>query len=180
MRVCTTRRASVRGRSGWKYRSPCRSRGTASRRATSGDCCECKYPRRREEDDMAEEPREPAPAEEQVGGDQVRIPDSLPVLPLRSAVVFPLAVVPLAVGRPGSVKLVNDAMRANRFVALIAQKNDAGEETDPKELHTVGTFAVIHQLARAADGTLRIVVQGLERIRVVDYVRTEPYLVARV
>jgi len=129
---------------------------------------------------MAEEPREPAPAEEQVGGDQVRIPDSLPVLPLRSAVVFPLAVVPLAVGRPGSVKLVNDAMRANRFVALIAQKNDAGEETDPKELHTVGTFAVIHQLARAADGTLRIVVQGLERIRVVDYVRTEPYLVARV
>jgi len=69
---------------------------------------------------MAEEPREPAPAEEQVGGDQVRIPDSLPVLPLRSAVVFPLAVVPLAVGRPGSVKLVNDAMRANRFVALIA------------------------------------------------------------
>ena len=127
---------------------------------------------------MAEETREPA--EEQVGGDQVRIPDSLPVLPLRGAVVFPLAVVPLAVGRPGSVKLVNDAMRANRFVALIAQKNDEGEETDPKELHTVGTFAVIHQLARAADGTLRIVVQGLERIRVVDYIRTEPYLVARV
>jgi ATP-dependent Lon protease len=127
---------------------------------------------------MAEETREPA--EGQVGGDQVRIPDSLPVLPLRGAVVFPLAVVPLAVGRPGSVKLVNDAMRANRFVALIAQKNDAWEETDPKELHTVGTFAVIHQLTRAADGSLRIVVQGLERIRVVDYVRTEPYLVARV
>jgi ATP-dependent Lon protease len=95
-------------------------------------------------------------------------------------VVFPLAVVPLAVGRPGSIKLVNDAMRANRFVALIAQKNDAGDATDPKELHAVGTFAVIHQLTRAADGTLRIVVQGLERIRVVDYVRTEPYLVARV
>ena len=108
------------------------------------------------------------------------IEPTAPVLPLRSAVVFPLAVVPLAVGRPGSVKLVNDAMRANRFVALIAQKNDEGEETDPKELHTVGTFAVIHQLARAADGTLRIVVQGLERIRVVDYIRTEPYLVARV
>jgi ATP-dependent Lon protease len=126
---------------------------------------------------MAEETREPA---EGHVGDQVRIPDSLPVLPLRGAVVFPLAVVPLAVGRPGSVKLVNDAMRANRFVALIAQKNDAGEETDPKELHAVGTFAVIHQLSRATDGSLRIVVQGLERIRVVDYIRTEPYLVARV
>jgi ATP-dependent Lon protease len=127
---------------------------------------------------MAEETREPA--EDRLGGDHAQIPDLLPVLPLRSAVVFPLAVVPLAVGRPGSIKLVNDAMRANRFVALIAQKNDAGDATDPKELHAVGTFAVIHQLTRAADGTLRIVVQGLERIRVVDYVRTEPYLVARV
>jgi ATP-dependent Lon protease len=127
---------------------------------------------------MAEETREPA--EEPVGGDQVRIPDSLPVLPLRNTVVFPLAVVPLAVGRPRSVTLVNDVMRANRFVALIAQKNDAGDEADPDDLHTVGTFGVIHQLSRAADGTLRIVVQGLERIRVVDYVRAEPYLVARV
>jgi ATP-dependent Lon protease len=127
---------------------------------------------------MAEET--PGPAEEQAGGDQVRIPDSLPVLPLRNTVVFPLAVVPLAVGRPRSVKLVNDVMRANRFVALIAQKNDAGDEADPDDLHTVGTFGMIHQLTRAADGTLRIVVQGLERIRVVDYARVEPYLIARV
>jgi ATP-dependent Lon protease len=127
---------------------------------------------------MAEEPRQAA--EEQVGGDQVRVPDSLPVLPLRSTVVFPLAVVPLAVGRPRSVTLVNDVMRANRFVALIAQKDDAADETDPDELHAVGTFGMIHQLTRAADGTLRIVVQGLERIRVVDYVRREPYLAARV
>jgi len=127
---------------------------------------------------MAEEIQ--APGEEKVGSDQVKIPDTLPVLPLRSTVVFPLAVVPLAVGRPRSVKLVNDAMRANRFVALIAQKNDGGEEADPDDLHGVGTFGVIHQLARAADGTLRIVVQGLERIRVVDYVRVEPYLLARV
>ena len=127
---------------------------------------------------MAEE--SPGAAEQQVGSDQARIPDSLPVLPLRNTVVFPLAVVPLAVGRPRAVKLVNDAMQANRFVALIAQKDDEGDEANPDDLHTVGTFGVIHQLARAADGTLRIVVQGLERIRVVDYVRMEPYLVARV
>ncbi|MFB3819427.1 MAG: endopeptidase La [Candidatus Methylomirabilales bacterium] len=127
---------------------------------------------------MADETR--APAGEQAAGEQVKIPDTLPVLPLRSTVVFPLAVVPLAVGRPRSVKLVNDVMRANRFVALIAQKNDGGEDADPDDLHAVGTFGVIHQLTRAADGTLRIVVQGLERIRVVDYLRVEPYLLARV
>src|SRR5512138_973294 len=146
---------------------------TRSMPATSADCCAfgCRSPT--EGDRMAEEPQVEA-------GQRVKIPDTLPVLPLRSTIVFPLAVVPLAVGRERSVKLVNDVMRANRFVALIAQKTDTADDTDADELHTVGTFGMIHQLTRAADGTLRIVVQGLERIKVVDYVRVEPYLVARV
>ncbi len=118
----------------------------------------------------APEPEAPRPA----------IPDVLPVLPLRGTVVFPYAVVPLAVGQPRSVRLVDDVMRGNRLVALVTQRSDAVEQPGPGDLHEVGTAAVIHQLARAGDGTLRLVVQGLERIRTVDFTSTEPYLVARV
>ena len=113
------------------------------------------------------------------GPDRVAIPDALPVLPLRGAVVFPLAVVPLAVGQPRSVRLVDDVMRGNRLVALVAQRTET-PEAPPDELHRVGTVGVIHQFARLGDGTLQLAVQGLERIRILDFVKTEPYLVARV
>ncbi len=108
------------------------------------------------------------------------IPDTLPVLPLRGSVIFPLAVGPLAVGRPRSVRLVDDVMRVNRLVALVLQRSDTMEEPGPDDLHRIGTVAMIHQLARGSDGSLRIVVQGLERIRLVDFASTDPYLVARV
>ncbi len=108
------------------------------------------------------------------------IPDTLPVLPLRSTVIFPLAVGPLAVGRPRSVRLVDDVMRLNRLVALVLQRSDTMEEPGPDDLHRMGTVGMIHQLVRGTDGSLRIVVQGLERIRLVDFVSTDPYLVARV
>jgi ATP-dependent Lon protease len=108
------------------------------------------------------------------------IPDALPVLPLRDAVVFPLTAVPLAVGQARSVALVDDVMRDNRLLALVAQRDPQAELAMPEHLHGVGTVAVIHQLARSPDGTVRLVVQGLERIRILDWVRTEPYLVARI
>jgi ATP-dependent Lon protease len=108
------------------------------------------------------------------------VPDALPVLPLRDTVVLPLAAAPLLVGQPRSVRLIDEAMRGNRLIALVAQRDAKVESAGPDELHEVGTMAVIHQLARSGDGTLRLLVQGLERIRIVDWVRTEPYLVARV
>jgi ATP-dependent Lon protease len=113
------------------------------------------------------------------GGD-FAIPDALPVLPLRDAVVFPLTAVPLSVGQPRSVRLVDDVMRGNRLLALVAQKDPKAEPAAPADLHRVGTVGVIHQLARAPDGTVRLMVQGVERIRLLDFVGTEPYLVARV
>src|SRR5262249_47604179 len=103
-----------------------------------------------------------------------------PVLPLRETVVFPLAAAPLAVGQPRSLRLVDDVMRGNRLLALVAQRDAKTESAGPDDLHGVGTVGVIHQLARAPDGTVRLMVQGLERIRVLDWVGTEPYLVARV
>jgi ATP-dependent Lon protease len=109
------------------------------------------------------------------------IPDALPLLPVRGMVVFPLAVVPLAVGQARSLRLVDDVMRSTgRLMAIVAQRSDTTEGAGPDDVYRVGTVAVIHQLVRAPDGGVRLVVQGLERIRVVDFVSTEPYLVARI
>jgi ATP-dependent Lon protease len=108
------------------------------------------------------------------------IPDALPVLPLRDAVVFPLTAVPLAVGQPRSVGLVDDVMRGNRLLALVAQRDARTEPAGPEDLHRVGTVGVIHQLARVPDGSVRLMVQGIERIRLLDWIGTEPYLVARI
>src|SRR6266568_4552094 len=110
----------------------------------------------------------------------LNIPDALPVLPLRGGmVIFPLSVVPLQVGQPRSIQLVDDAMRRERLLVLVSQRGDK-EQPTPDDVSRVGTAAIIHQLARMGDGTLRVVVQGLERVRLFDFIATEPYLVARV
>jgi ATP-dependent Lon protease len=119
-------------------------------------------------------------AEAAGGTDNVVVPDALPVLPLRDAVVLPLTMVPLAVGQPRSVRLVDDVMRGNRLVALVAQPDPKVEATALGDLYRVGTVGMIHQLMRAPDGSVRLMVQGVERIRLLDLVGTEPYLVARV
>ncbi|HZP40016.1 MAG TPA: endopeptidase La [Candidatus Binatia bacterium] len=117
------------------------------------------------------EPRAPGPP---------ALPDVLPVLPLRRTVVFPHTVSPLAVGQPRSVRLVDDVMRRDRLVALFTQRNETTEQPGPADLHALGTAAQILQLARLPDGTLRVVVQGIERVRLGDAVQTEPYLAARI
>ena len=108
------------------------------------------------------------------------IPDALPVLPLRDAVVLPSTAVPLAVGQPRSVRLVDEVMRGNRLVALVLQRDAKAEASAPGDLHGIGTVGMIHQLMRAPDGSVRLMVQGIERIRLLDFVSTDPYLVARV
>ena len=118
-------------------------------------------------------PTGPGPAD-------LAVPDALPILPLRDAVVFPLTAVPLAVGQPRSLRLVDEVMRGNRLIALVAQRDGKAEATTLADLHRIGTVGMIHQLARAADGSVRLMVQGLERIRLLDLVGAEPYLVARV
>ncbi len=107
------------------------------------------------------------------------LPDVLPVLPLRATVVFPLAVVPLAVGQPRSVRLVDDVMRGNRLLALVTQRSDVAD-AGPEALYPVGTAGIIHQLSRDKEGSLQLVVQGLERIRLQEFTAREPYLVARI
>jgi ATP-dependent Lon protease len=109
------------------------------------------------------------------------IPDALPVLPLRGGtVIFPFIVAPLTVGQERSVRLVDDVMRRDRLVAVVASHAGAPETPGPDELHRVGTAATVLQLVRVQDGTLRLLIQGLERIRLLDFLETEPYLVAEI
>jgi ATP-dependent Lon protease len=108
------------------------------------------------------------------------LPDVLSVLPLRDTVAFPLAVIPIVVGQERSVKLVEDAMRANRLIALVAQKQKSAAPAGPDELYRIGTAAVIQQLWRAQDGTLRLLVQGQERIRIIDFAKIDPYLIGQI
>jgi hypothetical protein len=85
-------------------------------------------------------------------------------------VVFPLTAAPLAVGQPLSVRLVDDVMRGNRLIALAAQRAETAESPGPDDLHRVGTAALVHQLARLPDGSMRVIVQGIERVRLLDFV----------
>ena len=104
----------------------------------------------------------------------------LPVLPLRGTVVFPLTVVPLAAAQPRSLRLIDDVMSGDRTVALVLQKDAEQEGAGPDDVLQVGTIATIHQMMRVPDGSVRLAVQGLERMRILEFVGEEPYLKARV
>ncbi|NLG51725.1 MAG: LON peptidase substrate-binding domain-containing protein, partial [Chloroflexi bacterium] len=112
--------------------------------------------------------------------DGVTVPPELPILPLKNTVIFPLTVLPLIVQKPRSVRLVDDAVVADRMVALVALKDPKIEDPTPDDVYQMGTMAIIHRLARASDGTLHIIVQGLERIRITEFTETEPYMRARI
>src|ERR671910_599559 len=104
----------------------------------------------------------------------------LPVLPLRGTVVFPLTVVPLAAAQPRSLRLIDEVMSGDRIVALVMQKDAELEGAGPDDIYDVGTISTIHQMMRVPDGTVRLAVQGNERMRVLEFLNEEPYLVARV
>ncbi|MEK7441534.1 MAG: endopeptidase La [Chloroflexota bacterium] len=114
------------------------------------------------------------------GEAQSSIPDVLAILPLRGVVVYPLTVVPLTVGQPRSMKLVDDASLGQRIIGLVTSKNPELENPMPDDLYSVGTAAQVLRLIRAPDGTLRLLVQGIARFKIDEFTETEPYLRARV
>ena len=91
------------------------------------------------------------------------IPPLLPILPLRETVAFPLALLPLAVGQERSIRLVDDVMRTTRLLGLVAQRKPEAKAATAEDLYEVGCAAVIQQMVRGENGTIRAVVQGLER-----------------
>ena len=108
------------------------------------------------------------------------IPAELPILPLRNTVAFPFIVMPLAVGIPRSIALVEDVERGNRLVGLVTMKDPSVEIPGADEVFQVGTVAVIHRVMRGQDGTLTVFIQGLERFRVQQWTQNTPYLKARI
>jgi len=108
------------------------------------------------------------------------LPDALPVLPLRETVTFPETITPLAVGQERSIKLVNDVLGANRMLAMVAARDPENEEPGPKDLYEIGVVGVVARMLKVPDGTLRVLVQGTQRVRVGPFVAEEPYLVARI
>jgi len=116
--------------------------------------------------------------EEQLEQGDIEIPSTLPVLPLKETVIFPQSVSPLAIGQERSVKLVDDVVSGEqRVLALVTSKNDEVEQPGWDDLYEIGTAAVVHKMIRVPDGSLRILVQGIGRIRLERPVKDEPYLV---
>jgi ATP-dependent Lon protease len=112
--------------------------------------------------------------------DGPEIPKVVPVLPLKEMVVFPESMSPLAIGQERSVKLVEDVVSGDRVVALVTVGNAEADPPGWDDLYEVGTAAVVQKMIRVPDGTLRILVQGLRRIRIEQRVHEEPYLVAEI
>jgi ATP-dependent Lon protease len=107
-------------------------------------------------------------------------PDIVAVLPLRETVLFPQAVLPLSAGRASSVRLIEEAVRASRLIGVVTQRDPAADEPGAAGLYPVGVLARIHKAVKQADGTVRLVVQGLSRFRLVEVLEDKPFLRARV
>jgi ATP-dependent Lon protease len=119
-------------------------------------------------------------SEEQDSSLTPAIPEELPILPLRGVVVYPLMVLPLTVGQLRSVRLVDEVVVGDRLVGLVASKDPELDEPTPDQVYQMGTVALIHRLIKSPDGTMRIIVQGVERIHVDEWITEEPYLKAKV
>src|SRR5713101_3893757 len=120
------------------------------------------------------------PEEVSNGERPLSLPSELPILPLRDTVLFPNSVMPLAVARESSVRLIDDAIVHGKMIAVFTQRDPAVEEPKQEDLFRVGTATHIHKMFKLPDGSLRLIVQGLARLTLDEVVATEPYLRARV
>src|SRR5579871_3054622 len=113
--------------------------------------------------------------EDLTGPDEIGLPRALPLLPIRDQVYFPHMIFPLLVGREKSVRALDEAIRHERHIVLVAQKHVNTEEPDPDDLYSVGIAAEIMQHLRVPDGTVRVMLEGIERVRVLHYVQDAPF-----
>ncbi|HMM42385.1 MAG TPA: LON peptidase substrate-binding domain-containing protein, partial [Thermomicrobiales bacterium] len=125
------------------------------------------------------EPREPAANDTNTStAEPATTRQTLPVLPLRGTVVFPMTVVPLAAAQPRSLRLIDAVASGDRTVVLVLQNDAEQDAAGPGETRMIGTLSTIHQMMRVPDGTVRLAVQGVKRVRIVEWTGEEPYLTA--
>jgi len=111
---------------------------------------------------------------------KVDLPEQLPVLPLRNTVIFPGVPTQLLVGRDGSVELMRTALEQGRVFAAVAQRDTQVEDPKPEDLYSVGIVGLVHRTFNLPDGNMQVLVRGLQRVELIDYVQRDPFLVARV
>ncbi len=111
---------------------------------------------------------------------QLEIPEQLPLLPVRDIVVFPYMVLPLFVGRDMSIKAIEAALAGNRMIFLATQRALDVENPKPEDIHTVGTVGIIMRMLKLPDERIKILVQGLSKGKVLEYIQTEPYYSVRI
>jgi len=107
-------------------------------------------------------------------------PGALVILPLRNTVLFPSTIMPLGVGRPASLQIIEEAVRQQTPIGFVAQRDPEIEVPQPKDLFEVGTAADILRMFALPDGQRQIIIQGRQRFEIAEYIETEPFLIARV
>ncbi len=110
----------------------------------------------------------------------VKIPEVLPVLPLRDIVIFPFMIVPLYVSRERSIKAVDQALTDQRMILLAAQREQEKEDPAPEDIYSVGTVALIMRMLKLPDGRIRVLVQGVGRAKILAFEDGHPHLQARI
>ncbi|MGA7396952.1 MAG: endopeptidase La [Solirubrobacterales bacterium] len=108
------------------------------------------------------------------------LPEAMPVLPLRDTVAYPDSLAPLGVGQERSIKLVDDVLAGNRMLVMVASREPEEDTPGPNQLFDVGVVGVVTRMLKVPDGTIRVLVQGSQRVRLGTYLAEEPYLVARI
>jgi len=110
----------------------------------------------------------------------VDVPDQLPLLPVRDIVVFPYMVLPLFVGREMSIKAIEAALAGNRMIFLATQKALDVENPTPEDIHTIGTVGIIVRMLKLPDERIKILVQGIAKAKVTNYIQSDPYYSVRI
>ncbi|MEK7829392.1 MAG: LON peptidase substrate-binding domain-containing protein, partial [Deltaproteobacteria bacterium] len=107
-------------------------------------------------------------------GEELQIPDTLPLLPIRDIVIFPFMIVPLFVGREKSIYAVDSALAKERLVFLTTQKDISNEEPEPKDLYQTGTVGMVMRMLKLPDGRVKVLIQGLARGIIKEYTQEKP------
>src|SRR6266567_6193422 len=108
------------------------------------------------------------------------IPDELPILPVCDAVIFPHAVIPLTVGRESSVRLINEVQQGNGMLVVLTQRDKRVDSPGPIDLYDIGTVSMVHRVMKTPEGNLFVIIMGVARTKVQEFIQFDPYLRARI
>jgi len=129
---------------------------------------------------IEEEGADEAPAGDNGDGEELVLPDELPLLPVRDVVVFPFMIMPLFVGREASIKAVEEALSGDRLIFLVTQKDLREENPDRGGVYRVGTISMIMRMLKLPDGRVKILVQGLAKAAITEVVQRKPLFRVRI